>query len=105
MGDSLKATHNVPFHIAAGAAKDEFHSKIMSEEEMSDDRKGWRTAWKGKVEACFQALVQQNPNDIIIVTIAGGMECQWEVDFLKSTMLQSFRKRVDMVRLKECADW
>merc|ERR1712007_348208 len=81
--DMLKAELDVSFDIAAGAAKDEFHLKMMSEKEMSVDRKGWRTAWKGKVEACFQALVRQSPKRIIIVTIAGGIECQWEVEFLK----------------------
>merc|ERR1712008_654656 len=71
----------------AGDAKDQFHQRIMSDEEMTEKRKGWRPAWKGKAEAAIKREQKGKGTEapVVGVTIDSGPECQWEYQELTTT--------------------
>merc|ERR1712039_552177 len=75
----------------AGDAKDRFHTQVMSQEEMTELTRGWRTAWKGKVTTGISSTRQFRPRDtIVLLAISGGPECQWEYQELKTVILPQF---------------
>lgn len=75
----------------AGDAKDWFHSMMMSEAEMTNNVKGWRIAWKSKVCAYLVDLRKFFPtDDIVLLTIDGGPECQWELAELKGEIKKAY---------------
>lgn len=65
----------------AGDADDHFHKILMKEEEMTWEVKGWRLAWKGKLEGAINAALKPRKS-IKFLSIKGGPETQWERNYL-----------------------
>lgn len=80
------------FGNVAGDARDQFHKQVMTEEEMQLAIKGWRMAWKGKVCTGIEFMANSSSDEpIVLATIAGGPECQWEVEEIRSKIVPSFQ--------------
>lgn len=85
----------------AGDAKDDFHKNIMTAQEMGK-LQGWRTAWKGKVCAAISLRQQDYPDlPVIVLTIDGGPECQWEYKQITGCIKDQFR----VISIRRFADF
>merc|ERR1712241_711242 len=72
----------------AGDAVDRFHKILMDGDEMTKKRKGWRTAWKGKLEGYMATTFSsEHPfnTEAKLLAIDGGPETQWEQNYLEKT--------------------
>jgi len=71
----------------AGDAKDTFHQQVMPASELTQEKKGWRVAWLGKVTTGI------TPNNrIFVVTYKGGPETDWEQEQIEKTRFPSLMK-------------
>merc|ERR1712129_441863 len=74
-----------------GDAKDRFHTKLLSREQMTQEMKGWRAAWLGKCATGIDMAMRCFPGATIIVyTIDGGPECQWELQEIQGPIQRQF---------------
>merc|ERR1712032_1230536 len=64
----------------AGDAKDRFHKLLMDPAKMTQEIKGWRDAWKGKLEGLLSVYC---PDDALkLLSLQGGPETEWERQYL-----------------------
>jgi len=86
----------------AGDAKDRFHTQVMDKARMTQELKTWREAWKGKVcEGVKQVKRFRPASEIVLLTIDGGPECQWELEELKTKIIPQFTN----IRLRQHTDF
>jgi len=63
----------------AGDADDAMHKKVMAANEMDENVRGWRTAWKGKTCQAITMLRTIYPDkNLVVIAISGGPECDVE---------------------------
>jgi hypothetical protein len=89
----------------AGDAKDAFHQQTLRGE-MTDieleKHKPFRIAWKGKVTQAL-SMLSRNGETVIMITVKGGPECDWERAQLEGIAL-SFQDQGANVTIEHCAD-
>jgi hypothetical protein len=84
----------------AGDAKDQFHTRIMTCEEMEKTKHQWRIAWKGKLAAAVALMQRIFPKARVqVYTIDGGEECQWELNQIYALFKASFKD----IEIERCA--
>lgn len=72
----------------AGDEHDRFHKLLMDPEVMNEVIRGWRIAWKGKLEALLSMSCPANQEDksVRLFSIKGGPETDWERDYLQKEL-------------------
>jgi len=92
----------IGFDNVAGDAKDKFHQHVMDPARMTRQRQAWRDAWLGKVCTAIQQVQRFCPGQpLVLMTIDGGPECQWELQKLKDRVLVQF----SAVSIEQCKDF
>lgn len=87
----------------AGDEHDRFHKLLMDPEVMDMVIRGWRIAWKGKLEALLSMSCPANQEDksVRIFSIKGGPETDWERNYLQNKLQEVHtREKIDVVCLE-----
>jgi len=91
------AIREIGFNNVAGDAKDQFHKLLMEPKAMTQEIKGWRIAWKGKLEF-FMESVGDSAGPVTLYSLTGGPETQWERAYLQGEFTKVHNRRVIDVR-------
>lgn len=95
----------------AGWATDTFHLKLMEDWEVREQIPGWRTGWKGKVDAVRILSLPKNDKDaeLVLLSLKGGPETDWERNYLENNFSKvSDDQRISIVKfetLEELLEW
>merc|ERR1711971_654850 len=99
LSEAIEVADEYAIPVAAGDRSDFFNSKLLVHE-------SWKTGMKGKLYAvCSYLGTVHQGQEIIAITIAGGVACEWERNLLNPIEVNSdsLRQHFGNLRLKVCS--